>query len=88
MSTGGETDVTAEDAKKNMVKMLETLVRLNKGEFKSLLQLVPDMFKELIKLTPIEASQFMHAVNMTWADRRRCSITFQKLLQVIFCWVE
>ena len=89
MSTCGETDVTAVETKRNMVKILETLVvRLNKSEFKSLLQLVPDLFKELIKLTPMEASKFMHAVNMTWADRRRCSIMFQKLLQVIFCRVE
>ena len=37
MSTYGETDVTAEETKRNMVKILETLVvRLNKSEFKSL----------------------------------------------------
>ena len=66
MSTCGETDVTAVETKRNMVKILETLVvRLNKSEFKSLLQLVPDLFKELIKLTPMEASKFMHAVKMT-----------------------
>ena len=65
-----------------LVILMEQLVHLHKDVFKSVLQLVPSLIKEFMMLTPADASQFMHAVNMSWADRRRCSIMFKKLLQV------
>ena len=65
-----------------LVILMEQLVHLHKDVFKSVLQLVPSLIKEFMMLTPADASQFMHAVNMSWADRRRCSVMFKKLLQV------
>ena len=56
---------------------------MHKDVFKSVLQLVPGLIKEFMMLTPVDVSQFMHSINMTWADRRRCSVMFQKLFQVV-----
>ena len=81
MSSGGQ-EVSPSELQKCMAILLEQMVHLHKNLFKSLLQNVPSLIKEFMMLSPADASQFMHAVNMTWADRRRCSLMFQKLLQV------